>query len=245
MNRVIAIVAAVAAVWMLLPLVLNLVGLGMMSSLVGHARLDLSSLPQLLVTIGMPIVLLKFARDRFNASSTKLAEYAKRPEGDATLFDVKPAAAPVHWFAAILAVVLYSAWPATHWIMGAIMIGLAALILLRDPRNGSEVRPRSFRVSRSGIELDGHTVSNADVHRLGITNQFGGDVEIVYDARTGIPTGTLAGLAHRQKVGAVAYRVQVEAAGKAHVLAAGLDEVTARGIVADVGKALGLGVAAG
>jgi hypothetical protein len=36
----------------------------------------------------------------------------------------------------------------------------------------------------------------------------------------------------------VAYRVEAEAAGRAHVLAAGLDDTTARGLLTEVGRAL-------
>lgn len=240
MNRLIAIVAGAVGVWLLLPVLLHLVGLEMMIRLVGHPRVDLAPLPHLLVTLGMPAVLFVFAQRRLRAPSTRLAEYAKRPDGDGVVFEVKSAAAPVNAFAAILAVAIFLLWPATHWIMGAICIGLAALVLLRDPRSGSDVRARSFRVDRDAIVLDGHTVAKSDVHRLSISNAFGGDVEIVYDARAGIPTGTVAGVAHRRKVAAVGYRVHVEAGGKSHLLAAGLDEVTARAVLTDVGRALGL-----
>lgn len=46
------------------------------------------------------------------------------------------------------------------------------------------------------------------------------------------------GLAGRRALAKVAYRIEVEAGGKAYVLAAGLDEVTARGVATEIGKAL-------
>lgn len=52
------------------------------------------------------------------------------------------------------------------------------------------------------------------------------------------------GLAGRRALAEVAYRVEVEAAGKAYVLAAGLDEVTAKGVATEIGKALNLAMPA-
>lgn len=89
-----------------------------------------------------------------------------------------------------------------------------------------------------GIEVSGQLLAKDAIGQVRIRNQYGGDREIVYDANRGVPTGTLIGMAHLRKVSAVAYRVEVEAEGRAHLLSAGLDEVTARGLVTEIGKML-------
>jgi hypothetical protein len=117
---------------------------------------------------------------------------------------------------------------------------VAWLVLLKDHRGGNPGAPRSFRVNPEGIETDGTFLRKDDIHNLRIRNKFAGGVEIVYDANQGIPTGVTMGLAGRRALAKVAYRIEVEAGGKAYVLAAGLDEVTARGVATEIGKALNL-----
>ena len=60
----------------------------------------------------------------------------------------------------------------------------------------------------------------------------------VLDFAAAIPDPTQRALAE------VAYRVEVDAAGKAYGLAAGLDEVTAKGVATEIGKALNLAMPA-
>jgi hypothetical protein len=191
----------------------------------------------------MAAVLLTFAYKTFQASSKRAAEYVKREDGTSFRIDVSPAATPPAWLPAVLPVFMASVPILEYaipylWVMGLVMTGFAALFLLRDPRGRDAAKPRSFRVGPDGIDIDGVMLHKDDIHHMRIKNKFAGDVEIVYDANRGIPTGTVVGLAHRRKVEAVAYRVEVESGGKAHVLAAGLDEVTARGLLAEIGKAL-------
>lgn len=101
---------------------------------------------------------------------------------------------------------------------------------------------RRFRVNPEGIETDGTFLRRGDIHNLCIRNKFAGGVEVVYDVNRGMDTGVTLGLAGRRALAEVAYRVEVEAGGKAYVLASGLDEVTARGVATEVGKVLNLAV---
>jgi hypothetical protein len=197
-----------------------------------------------LVKYAMAAVLLAFAYKTFRDAPKRLAHYVKREHGAAVEIEVSPAAPPAAWLPAALPVVMVSGMvlePGTPglWIMGLLFTGITALILLRDPRGRGSATRRSIRVGRDGIDIGGQMLRQADIHHLRIKNKFAGDVEITYDANRGVPTGTVIGLAHRRQVAKVAYRVEAESSGKAHILAAGLDEITARGVLAEVGKALG------
>ena len=116
------------------------------------------------------------------------------------------------------------------------------LVLLKDHRGGNPTVTRRFRVNPEGIETDGTFLRRGDIHNLCIRNKFAGGVEVVYDVNRGMDTGVTLGLAGRRALAEVAYRVEVEAGGKAYVLASGLDEVTARGVATEVGKVLNLAV---
>ncbi|MCC6301747.1 MAG: hypothetical protein IT489_02985 [Gammaproteobacteria bacterium] len=223
MNRVIVVIAGVAGLWFLL---------------LASPR----SAGEAAVKFAFAAILLLFAYRRFRASPQKAAEYTKHQDGVWQRIEVAPAAAPVNWFAAIGSVVLGASTVGTgmayFWVLGLLFAAIAGLVLLLDPRGKSAATPSRFRVGPDGIEVGGQLLRKADFHDLRIKNKFGGDVSIVYDASRGVPTGTLVGMAHRRKVSEVAYRIEAEAAGRAYVLAAGLDEVTARGIAAEIGKAM-------
>lgn len=197
-----------------------------------------------LVKYVMAAVLLAFAYRTFRAASQRVAQFVKRKGGASIRIEVSPAAAPAAWLPAVLPVLMVGGMvvaPGTPglWVMGLLLTGIAAFILLRDPRGRGTASPSSFVVSQEGIDIGGQMLRKEDIHHLGIKNRFAGDVEITYDAHRGVPTGTVIGLAHRRQLAKVAYRVEVECGGQAHVLAAGLDEITAHGVLAEVGKALG------
>lgn len=235
-------VFGLVGLWILLPVLLKpFLGFGAAwgasSYLMSQSfRFSINSLPELLVTLGMPALLWYYAYITYQSSSGKQSEYFSHANGGEAAFTVKPAQAPVIWFAVVLVLILYSSWPSTHWIIGALMIGLMALLLLRDPRGVKCNAVSRFSVSPAGISVDGQLFKKRDIHQLSIRNKLGGDVEITYDANRGIPTGTVVGLAHRRKLAEVGYRVDLECVGTVYTLAGGLDEVTARGLVADILK---------
>jgi hypothetical protein len=221
MNRVMAIIAAVTGIWFLvIP----------------------GSMGQAIAGFAFTTILLVFAYRRFSAAPKRAAEYASHNEGGWQRIEVLPAAAPLNWFAAIGSVVLGAATVGADtpglWVMGYLFAAIAGLVLLLDPRGKGATTRSRFRVGPEGIEISGQLLRKEDIHHIGIKNKFSGDVEVVYDASRGVSTGTLVGMAHRRKVSEVAYRIEAEAAGKAHVLAAGLDEVTARSIAAEINKAI-------
>lgn len=223
MHRVVAVLYGVAGLWFLL---------------LASPR----SLGEAAVKYAFAAILLFFAYRRFRAPSTNAAEYVRREEGTWLQLTVSPAAPPILWFPAVLSIILgagvVGSGMAYLWVPGLIVAFVAWLVLLKDHRGGNPGAPRSFRVNPEGIETDGTFLRKDDIHNLRIRNKFAGGVEIVYDANQGIPTGVTMGLAGRRALAKVAYRIEVEAGGKAYVLAAGLDEVTARGVATEIGKAL-------
>lgn len=221
MNRVIATIAGLTGVWFLL---------------------SPKSVEQAIAGFAFATILLLFAYRRFSAAPKRVAEYTSHNEGGWLRIEVLPAAAPLNWFAAIGSVVFGAATVGATtpglWVMGYVFAAIAGLVLLLDPRGKGAVNQSRFRVGPNGIEIGAQLHRKEDIHHVSIKNKFGGDVMITYDANRGVSTGTLAGMAHRRKVSEVAYRIEAEVAGKGHVLAAGLDEVTARGIAAEINKAM-------
>ncbi|MGY6217260.1 hypothetical protein ACW73L_19070 [Methylolobus aquaticus] len=200
------------------------------------------SLSSAIVALGFAVTLLLFAYRRFHTSSKKTAQYTKRQDGDWFEFDVSPAVAPVLWFPVIMSVVFGAgtiiAGNAYMWVFGLFFASIAALLLLRDQRGGNATSPVSFRVSQEGINTKATFLEKEHIHHLRIKNKYAGDFAIVYDPDQGVPTGVAMGMAGRRALAEVAFRVEVEGGGKAHELAAGLDEVTALGLCAEIGKAL-------
>lgn len=199
---------------------------------------------QAVVQMSFGAVLLCFAYRKWRTPSRKLAQYTKQQEGDTVRFEILPATAPISvpvtLFTLILAAATVNSALAGSWILGIIFVAISALLLLVDQRGMTAARHRNFRIGNGAIELNGLLLLRNEIQHLKIRNKYAGDVEIIYDADRGIPTGQLLGLAARKKLAAVAYRVEIESAGKAHLLAAGLDEMTARGIAADIQEALPL-----
>jgi hypothetical protein len=87
------------------------------------------------------------------------------------------------------------------------------------------------------IEGGGRRFAKSDIHRLqlrnGITDQELPGVQ-VYTNNTNVA----AGMAQRAKLSRVANSLTVESAGKATMLAGGMDETTAYGLLHDVCKVL-------
>lgn len=252
MNRVIAAIAGLAGLWFLLlsiPRSLAFSVRWLVPEMAWGQLVARRSAEEALVAFCFALILFVFAYRRFRASPGKTARYVKQDEGAWLRLDVTPASQPVLWFPAVLSVVLGAGVVSSGgtpylWVMGVLFALAAGLVLLKDHRGGNAALPRSFRVGPDGIETAGTVLRRGDIHALHVRNKFAGNIEIVYDANQGIPTGTVMGLAGRRALAEVAYRVEVEAGGKAHVLAAGLDEVTARALATEAGNALKLRAAA-
>lgn len=243
MNRIIAIIAGSLGLLYLLPSVLRDL-LPYLPAFLGaplfHILPRVGSLLQGVASMALGVVLLLFAWHRWRTNADGKASYAKEPDGELTRFVVIPALAPISWPVTLFALVF-----AFGTVYGGIAIlsfffTAAAALLLLDQRGKAASLSRSFRLGNEGIEIDGHMLRSEDIHHLAIRNKFAGDVEIVYDANRGIPAGEALGLAARRKLATVAYRVEVESGGKARLVAAGLDDITARALATEIGRALDL-----
>ena len=246
MNRVVAVIAGMAGLWFFLlsiPRDLAWSVRWLLPEMAWGQLVARRSGAEAWVAFCFAAILLVFAYRRFRASPGKGASYVGEDDGAWRRLKVTPATPPVLWFPAVLSVVMGAGVASSGgipylWVLGLIFALLAGLVLLMEHRGGNPAAARSFRVSPDGIETGDAVLRRGDIHKLNIRNKFAGNIEVVYDARQGMPTGTAMGLAGRRALAEVAYRVEVEAGGKAYVLAAGLDEATARGLVAEVGNAL-------
>jgi hypothetical protein len=97
-----------------------------------------------------------------------------------------------------------------------------------------------FAVRPEGITLNGQFLKTPDIHRVLIRNHLMGDQEIIVIANRSIAEAARAdGLAIRNKIATISYRVDVEAGGVAHTLAGGLSETVAYAIQSDVARIIG------
>ena len=172
------------------------------------------------------------------------AEYKKRQDGSATVFDVTAAKAPK--FGTMVGMGIF-----------CILIGLASLgsggfglIFLamggfslwygwtRDIRPKGYKENSTFRVTSDTIEADGRRFPKEDIHRLLIRNGIS-DQEVSSGYYQEVNASQAAGLAYRARVGTIANALTLEAGGKSTILAGGMDNTTAFGLLTDVSKVLG------
>ena len=172
----------------------------------------------------------------------KDAEYSKRQEGDATVFDVTPASAPKFTYLLIFGVVVGLVGLASLTAgFGIVLLAMAAFCFWygwkRDIRPKAHRAPATFRVTPTSVVLDGRTFQKSDIHRLilrnGITDQELSGVQISTNN-----TNVAAGMAFRAQAARVANSLNVESGGKSTILAGGMDETTAYGLLHDVAKVL-------
>jgi hypothetical protein len=181
----------------------------------------------------------------------KNAEYHKRQDGAEYVFEVTPARAPKFLLRMAVGVflVLFGVAVLSYRAMPGVLIVLFGAWVAW---NGWDSRPRShrrasyvFRVSPTAIRWDGSTIGKEDIHRLVIKNARDKRVESSVVVTTpGTPTAALlthiASERHDAKIRDVCFSLDVEGGGKAHLLAGGMDETTAFGLLTDVSRIIGL-----
>ena len=125
---------------------------------------------------------------------------------------------------------------------GIFMLAMSAFCfwygLFRDQRPKEHQGPSSFRVTPTSVETGGRTYPKGDIHRLMIRNGIT-DQELNVERWTS-NTNEAAGMAQRALIATVANSLNLETGGKSHVLAGGMDETTAYGLLHDVAKILEL-----
>jgi hypothetical protein len=118
------------------------------------------------------------------------------------------------------------------------------MYLLTHSKQATQYRtPAGFRVSPSGVEINGTTIPKDAIHRIIVRNHVTSAAASVIVVADGHPNSgqqnTVAGMNWAvQKLGPISYRVDAEARGVPTTLAGGLTEPTASAIMADVNKVL-------
>lgn len=179
------------------------------------------------------------------------SEYKKMEEGDKVVFTVTPASALVNkgarwmiggWVFLFGGIALLSA----HFFAFLLVIGVAALIWklsARDIRPNEHKLISAFKVSPDTIHKDGKTFNKDDIHRLivknGITNHESGSTYIETRAHGAMAAAHAVSQEHKQRVSAIAHSLNLETGGKSYLLAGGMDETTAYGLMSDVSRIIG------
>ncbi|MGH7946229.1 MAG: hypothetical protein ACREF9_14640 [Opitutaceae bacterium] len=220
----------------------------------------LGGLIQWIVFIGVGVYFwrkykAKKAREASGAKDSTVieSEYRKRSEGDSVAFDITPNSAPPFTFLKVLGVIFLliavgnltsdSTWGFV-FVFGP-MAGVCFWFANKDARPLGHRSPSTFRASSKGIEVNGRTFSREDVHRLILRNPYSseeiepGNVVFIQSNLTAI--GSQAGANQRARNAAVSYGLVLEAGGKAHLLAGGMNSTTAYGLLHDVCKVIGFG----
>lgn len=173
------------------------------------------------------------------------------------MFEVTPATAPKFWWFIIIGAILFLVGLADlnaysnsklktaepTWIL-TVFPGLALVWLgYREWRPKAHRGPSTFTVTGEGVTTNrGVTIKRQDIHRLIVRNPKSdtGDVAVV---TVGMPIpGAVAGRNHNLRLGRVCNSLDLEAGGKAYVLAGGMDETTVFGLLSDVETRLSLRV---
>ena len=175
------------------------------------------------------------------------SEYHKRQDGTVSVFDVTPAQAPRFMImtvgGGILALLGLFMGP-LGWIL-FLPIGIFGVWFgyFRDGRPQEHRSASSFRVSPTTIEANGRTFQKDDIHRLIIKNSVNKEVLASPNIVIPVNTSTAMGVAHRARVATVANGLEVETGGKGYLLAGGMDQTTAFGLMTDVSKIMGFSAA--
>jgi hypothetical protein len=222
------------------------------------AELRIVSLISNVAFIGLIVAVIVLG---FRRKSRVDSEYHKRQDGGATLFEVTPASAPKSGFGLGIGIVcLLLAWAAVAiglsdmsdegsfalllggaffcFSLGAVAIFLACL----DYRPRAHKFKAAFRVTPDAIETNGRTFNREDIHRFIARNGMSQAVissSFVMIVPRGYAVGSAAGAGDRARMMAVANSLDLEAGGKAYMLAGGMDVTTANGLLQDVSKIIG------
>jgi len=172
----------------------------------------------------------------------RASEYQKRQDGAAAVFNVTPASAPKFMY-----LVIFGAFIGLIGLLsiasgfGIFFLGMGAFAVwygwFRDQRPKDHRVPSTFKVTPEQIDANGRTFKKEEIHRLILKNGIT-DKELPVQQWT-TNRNEMAGIAHRAKLSTVANSLNVETGGKSYLLAGGMDETTAYGLLTDVSKVLG------
>jgi hypothetical protein len=178
-----------------------------------------------------------------------MAGYDSQQVGDATEISTTPEKVPAPWLlVAIPGTLLVLLALSMSFIGGLIAAGFVygAMYLLMHSKQATQYRtPARFRVSKTGIEVNGNSIPKDAIHRIIVRNHvLKAASEVIVVANPNVNSGqqnVVAGMNWAiSKLGPISYRVDAEARGVPTTLAGGLTEPTASAIMMDVNKALQL-----
>jgi len=178
--------------------------------------------------------------------------YSKNIQGHTTVFHTEPERAPVPYGMlglAVLPAIIFAFVSWTAVVITFIVFGALAWFWTVYPGARRYRKPSSFSVTVDGVSVDGKQIQGRDIHRVIIRNHILSDdstpdAVFLHQGVVGanIVAARASRIKHTRKLGAVSYRVDVEAGGVSHTLAGGLDETTAFAVLSDVSGLLGLSV---
>lgn len=171
------------------------------------------------------------------------SEYQKQVEGNATVFNVTPSSPPKFVYLIVIGVIAVllglsvPSWFKVPFLLAggfAIWFGCVA-----DPRPRTHRQPSTFKVSPDAIEANGRTFQKDEIHRLLLRNGVNDEELLDHIATT---TGQAAVMAQRERAARMAIGLTLESGGKSTLLAGGMDETTAYGLLHDTCKILGFDI---
>ncbi len=181
------------------------------------------------------------------------SEYQKRQDGDKMVFEVTPSTAPKNTGAFALGVLPILLLGLFAWGMHSTSLTIVVAVLVslfvyfgffHDGRPRAHKSHSPFRVSSTAIETNGRSFNKDDIHRLiianGMTKQ---QLALDHVAGAGNPAmmdSVAVRRGYAQRLSTVANSLDLETGGKAYMLAGGMNETTAYGLMTDVGRVIGL-----
>jgi hypothetical protein len=176
-----------------------------------------------------------------------MAGYDSQQVGDATEISTTPETVPIPWLliaipGGLLCLIAF----AVSFVAGLIAVGFCYGVIhfVTHSKQATQYRtPARFRVSKTGIEVNGNSIPKDAIHRIIVRNHVKQAAsEVIVVANPNVHSGqqnVVAGMNWAvSKLGPISYRVDVEARGVPTTLAGGLTEPTASAIMMDVSKVL-------
>lgn len=173
----------------------------------------------------------------------KGSEYQKHTDGNATVFNVTPSSPPKFTYLiviGVIAVLFGLAMPGWVKLPFLLLGGLAIWWgCVADPRPKAHRQPSTFKVSPDAVEANGRTFQKDDIHRLLLRNGVNDEELLDHIATT---TGQAAVQAQRERAARIAIGLTLESGGKSTLLAGGMNETTAYGLLHETSRILGFDV---
>jgi hypothetical protein len=177
-----------------------------------------------------------FISNNINTDVMQLATYSKEQKNGTYTFHVTPARTPKMWFLIILGVIMATFVVASIYalLVGALIIWAGTL----DYRPKIHKQTSTFSVSTSGITSNGRLFPLEDIHELRIRNSMYDETMLVTYSTS---HGQQQGMLYKEMISRLSYSLNIQAGGKSHVIAGGMDKDTADGLWTEVTRIISVG----